>query len=156
MIFSAWRITKRKHQKIAFTGDGARRFGGRWNNPGIPVVYTAQSQSLAVLEMLVHLDSPQLLEQYVLFEVEIDSSLVTSVEPGSLPRNWRDEPPPPQVQAIGDEWTTSGTSAALRVPSALLPSESNFLLNPRHGDFARLRIGRPIPFRFDARLRGKR
>jgi len=119
-------------------------------------VYTAQSQSLAVLEMLVHLDSPQLLEQYVLFEVGIDSSLITTVEPATLPRNWRDDPPPRRVQAIGDEWAAAGTSAALRVPSALLPGESNFLLNPLHPDFPRLRISRPVPFHFDARLTGKR
>ena len=79
MSVTAWRITKRKHTRHAFTGEGAREFGGRWNNPGTAIVYTAQSQSLAALEMLVHLDSSDLLEKYVLIGVEFDQSLVRPV-----------------------------------------------------------------------------
>ena len=73
MTFSAWRITKEVHAKSVFSGEGARLNGGRWNSRGTPLVYTAQSQSLAVLEMLVHLDSPELLKHFVLFEVTIPS-----------------------------------------------------------------------------------
>ena len=76
MIVNAWRITKRKHARDAFTGEGAREFGGRWNNPGTAIVYTAQSQSLAALEMLVHLDSSELLAKYVLIGVEFDQALI--------------------------------------------------------------------------------
>ena len=72
MTLSAWRITKQKHAKSAFSGEGARIYGGRWNSPGTPIIYTAQSQALAVLEVLVHLDSPELLKRYSLFEVEMD------------------------------------------------------------------------------------
>lgn len=152
MTFTAWRITKRKRARDAFTGEGAREFGGRWNNPGTAMVYTAESQSLAALEMLVHLDSPELLQKYVLIGVEIDDELVTQLDMSRLPRNWRDDPPPAQVRAIGDEWVVSGSSAVLRVPSALVPGENNFLLNPQHPDFAKLRIGKPLSFRFDPRL----
>jgi RES domain-containing protein len=152
MKVTAWRIAKRKHAKTAFTGEGARLFGGRWNNPGTSIVYTAQSQSLAVLEMLVHFDSPELLEKYVLFEVEIDDSLIAHVDPSRLPRTWRVDPSPTTVRAIGDDWIDAGISAVLRVPSALVPSENNFLLNPRHKDFPRLLLRRPVPFRFDSRL----
>ena len=74
------------------------------------------------------------------------------VEPSQLPRTWRDDPPPTKVRAIGDTWVVGGTSAVLRVPSALVPGENNFLLNPRHEDFRKLRIGKPLPFRFDPRL----
>jgi RES domain-containing protein len=149
---TAWRITKRKHARNAFTGEGAREFGGRWNNPGIAVVYTAQHQSLAALEMLVHLDSSELLQKYVLIAVEFDQSLIARLEPSELPRQWRSEPPPPEVRSIGDEWILAGTSAVLQVPSALVPGESNFLLNPQHKDFAQLSFGKPLPFRFDPRL----
>jgi RES domain-containing protein len=153
MRVTAWRIAKRKHARTAFTGEGARLFGGRWNNPGTSIVYTAQSQSLAVLEMLVHLDSPALLEKYVLFEVGIDDSLIAHVDPSQLPRDWRVDPSPPRARAIGDDWTDSAASAVLRVPSALIPTENNFLLNPRHKDFPSLHIGKPMPFRFDRRLK---
>ena len=120
------------------------------------MVYLAQSRSLAILEMLVHLDSPALLDSYVLIEVEFDSSLITGLDQSCLPRNWRDDPAPQAVQRIGDEWASGGTSAVLTVPSVLVPDESNFLLNPRHPDFGKIRISRPQSFRLDARLVGKR
>ena len=149
---TAWRIAKRKHARDAFSGEGARILGGRWNSPGTAIVYTAQSRSLATLEMLVHLDSFELLYSYVLFEVGIDESLMTQVKPSDLPRNWREDPPPAEIRAIGDEWVVEGSFPVLCVPSVLVPGESNFLLNPRHEDFLKLRIGKPQPFRFDPRL----
>lgn len=152
MIVTAWRITKRKHARNAFIGEGAREFGGRWNNQGSAIVYTAQSQSLAALEILVHLDSSELLEKYVLIGVEFDQSLIRPVEPAALPRRWRSDPPPPEVRSVGDDWILAGTSAVLQVPSALVPGENNFLLNPEHRDFSRLRFGKPLAFRFDPRL----
>lgn len=155
MTLSAWRITKQKYAKSAFAGDGARIYGGRWNSPGTAMIYTAESQSLAVLEMLVHLDSPDLLRKYVLFQVSIDPSQAHDLSLATLPRNWRADPVPARVREIGDDWVARGASAVLRVPSALVPGESNFLLNPRHSDFGKLRIGKPIPFQYDPRL-GKR
>jgi RES domain-containing protein len=149
---TAWRITKRKHSKAAFTGNGARKYGGRWNSPGIPVVYTAQSQSLAVLEILVHLENAELLPAYVLIAVEIEQSFISEMDRFRLPRGWRADPAPPGLRAIGDEWALAGKSAVLRVPSTLVPAEDNLLLNPLHRDFRRLRISDPIPFRFDPRL----
>ena len=116
------------------------------------MIYTAQSQSLAALEMLVHLDSSDLLGKYVLFEVGIDESFIKSVEISQLPRNWRANPPTAKLRAIGDEWAAVGASAVLRVPSTLVLDENNFLLNPRHHDFPRLQIGKALSFRFDPRL----
>jgi RES domain-containing protein len=156
VIVSAWRITKRKHARDAFTGEGACEFGGRWNNPGTAIVYTAQSQSLAALEMLVHLDSSELLAKYVLIGVEFDQALVRPVDLTALPRHRRADPPPPEVRAVGDEWILAGSSAVLQVPSAQVPGESNFLLNPAHVDFPRFRFGKPLDFHFDPRLAGHR
>jgi RES domain-containing protein len=155
-MVSAWRITKRKHARLAFTGEGARRYGGRWNSPGTAIIYTAESQSLAVLEILVHLDSPELLKKYALFQGAIDESYILDIDAAALPRNWRAEPAPSRVQKIGDDWVAKSTSAVLRVPSALVPGESNFLLNPGHIDFRKLQISRPIPFDFDPRLSERR
>jgi len=153
LTITAWRITKRKHAKTAFNGSGARKYGGRWNSIGSPTVYSSQSQSLAVLEMLVHLESPELLQQrFVLISVKIDESLVREVAVSDLPRNWRSDPAPVKLRTIGDEWLQAGTSAVLRVPSTLVPAECNYLLNPRHSDFSKLVIGDPITFHFDHRL----
>lgn len=116
------------------------------------MVYTAQSQSLAALEILVHLDLPELLKKYVLFQVSIHPSDVLDLDLSKLPKNWRADPVPPRVRAIGDKWIADGASAVLRVPSTLVPGESNFLLNPRHPNFATLRIGKAVPFLFDPRL----
>jgi RES domain-containing protein len=149
---TAWRITKRKHARSAFTGKGASDYGGRWNNPGIPLIYVAQSQALAVLEMLVHLDSADLLQKYVLIDVKFDESLVLNVDRSKFPRNWRVEPPPAQIRTIGDDWAVARTSVVLRVPSALVPDESNYLINPKHPDFPQVQIGEPISYRFDFRL----
>jgi RES domain-containing protein len=150
---TAWRICKKSHSKTAFDGEGARRFGGRWNNPGTTVVYVAESQSLAALEMLVHLHSADLLGKYVLIPVEIEESLIVEVNRSQLSKNWRSDPAPAAAKNIGDDWVQSATSVALRVPSTLVPGESNFLLNPKHQDFSKLRMGEPVGFQFDGRLR---
>lgn len=152
MSITAWRIVKQKNEKTAFSGEGARLYGGRWNSPGTAMVYTAQSQSLAVLEMLVHLDSADLLGKYVFFEVTIDDSMVAALDPARLPENWRAEPAPNKLRRLGDDWVTGATSVALRVPSSIIPAESNYLLNPKHPEFAKLQIGKAMPFRYDARL----
>lgn len=152
----AWRITQKRRAKTAFSGEGARLYGGRWNSPGVPMVYVAESQSLAVLEVLVHLDAPALLEEYVFIEADFDDALVTQLGRSSLPRNWQADPVPADVQAVGDRWASSGSSAALRVPSVLVPEESNYLLNPRHPDFVKIVVSRPQAFHFDARLARRR
>ena len=152
MILTGWRIVKRKHAKTAFSGEGARLYGGRWNHSGVPLVYTAGTISLAVLEMLVHLDSTELLQHYVIFEVTFDSKLVTPIDPGELPKNWRAYPPPHASQKIGDAWAKTAKSAVLGAPSVVVPSEKNYLLNPRHADFPQVRIHKSAPFQFDPRL----
>jgi RES domain-containing protein len=154
-MVTAWRIVKRKHAKSAFSGEGARRYGGRWNNPGIAAIYTAQSQSLAALEIAVHLESPELLEKYVVIEVTFDESLVGTVSRASLPKNWRASHPPDRVRAIGDSWVEKARSAVLRVPSTIIPAEFNYLINPRHPDFTKVHFGKPSPFQFDPRLAAK-
>lgn len=152
MTIHAWRIVKAKHAATAFTGNGAKRFGGRWNSPGVAVVYVAGSTSLAILEMLVHLESQELMKRYVLFEVTFDDALATAVTPAALPKSWRKSPPPAALQQIGDTWVAQGRSAILRVPSAIVPAECHYMLNPAHPEFAKIAIGPKQPVRFDPRL----
>ena len=152
MILRGWRIVKSRFAASAFTGEGARRFGGRWSSPGVSVVYVAGSESLAILEMLVHLEAPDFLKRYVLFEVTFDHRLVIRVDDARLPSTWRRSPPPYSIQSVGDQWVASGKSAVLRLPSALAASEWNYMLNPAHPDFAKIRIGPRRPVRLDARF----
>jgi RES domain-containing protein len=149
----AWRIFKRKHAASAFSGEGARRYGGRWNSKGTPLIYTSQSASLAVLEMLVHLETEPLLQAYLVAPVTFADDLVETLPARRLPVNWRQTPPPIALQRLGDRWVAEQRSVVLRVPSVIIPTEHNYLLNPAHPDFAKCSLGKPQRFVFDARLR---
>jgi RES domain-containing protein len=146
-------MTKAKHAKDAFSGEGARLAGGRWNSRGNAVVYTASSASLAVLERLVHLESDEILEAYLLCEVSFSDELVKSVNAADLAPDWRAASPPPELQRIGDTWLASRSCAVLRVPSVIVELEFNYLLNPAHPNFGRIDIGPFLPYRLDPRLR---
>jgi RES domain-containing protein len=150
----AWRIVQRRFVKGVFSGDAARRFGGRWNSPGHAVVYTAQSLALAALEILVHLDSEKVLRNFVAIPVTLQEKFIASLDATRLPRTWRAYPATKFTRFLGDAWIAEGKSAVFRVSSAVIPAESNFLLNPIHPDFDQLTIGDPVPFKFDSRLTG--
>jgi len=150
-----WRICKEEHVATAFTGEGAMLYGGRWHHPGTPVVYCSESRALAALEQLVHLHRNRLPPNFVCFEVGIPDGLeMGEVRPEALPAKWRLQPGPPELRDIGTHWTEAGKTVVLQVPSAVVPGEHNFLLNPRHPDFGRLAIGDPEPFVLDERLVG--
>jgi RES domain-containing protein len=150
----AWRIVKTKHAAQAFTGEGAFQYGGRWNSAGTRVVYVSRNLSLAALEILVHLP-PSPAARFSVFRLEVDEGLVETLPQEKVPSAWQENPPPPSSQAIGDRWVTESRSAALAVPSAIVPEETNLLLNPQHPDFSKIRIAPARPFAFDARLLGK-
>lgn len=147
----AWRIVKEIHASTAFDGEGAWRFGGRWNSPGTRVVYCSANLSLAALENLVHLNPPVAFK-YVAVGLEFDDRLIETMEAKRLPADWTEEPPPPSTMEIGDRWAKEGRSAVLLLPSAIIPSESNYLLNPSHRDFQKIIIRKPVAFSFDSRL----
>ena len=146
----AWRIVKEKRAATAFSGKGAADSGGRWNSPGVPVVYTSCSKALAALENLVHLNPPVLFK-YVAIRVEFEDTLVEPFPLKKLPTDWQLEPPPPATQQIGDAWVREARSAVLALPS-VITGEINYLFNPTHPDFKKIRIGKPEPFTFDPRL----
>ena len=152
MTVSAWRIVKTKYLREAFDGEGARLYGGRWNSPGNRVIYTAEHASLAVLEVLVHLESSTPLVSYSLVQVQFEESLIEELNVDRLPLDWRKSPPPVDVQSIGDRWIDEMRSVVLKVPSAVLPIESVYILNPRHPEFESIRISAAVPFSFDKRL----
>lgn len=147
-----WRIVKSRYATRAFDGEGARLHGGRWTRRGTPAVYTAEHVSLAILEILVHLRDARFLSAYSLAAAHLDDSQVERLAAAELPPSWRRFPPPPELQAVGERWFRSGASVALEVPSAVVPEERNYLLNPLHPDFASLRIDPPSPYELDLRL----
>lgn len=149
----AYRLFQTKYAKNAFDGEGARIYPGRWNPAGVRMVYTAQSLSLAVLEILVHISAPAVLNNYSSIAVSFDDKHVADVrDVAKLPRNWQDYPAPPMLKEIGRAWTESEMSLVLAVPSVVVPSEHNFLINPAHPDFDKMKIDKPVKFKFDERL----
>lgn len=148
----AWRIVKSRHQEHAFEGEGSRLYGGRWTNPGIRVTYVSETLSLALLEVLVHLKDISPIRNYLVYSVEIADSLVEELPLDSLPDIWRSNPAPAEVRLLGDTWVQGGSSVVLRVPSVIIPHEYNYLINPNHEDFPKVKISEPEPAEFDPRL----
>ncbi len=148
-----FRICRKVH--AAFDGEGARLYGGRWNRRGTAVVYASDSLALAALELLVHAEPALLPEDLVSVAADVPGGLrVEALAPGDLPRDWRRHPAPEALADLGTAWARAGRTAVLAVPSALVPRERNFLLNPAHPDFKKIRTQAPQAFALDSRLRG--
>jgi RES domain-containing protein len=147
-----WRLCSATYADTAFDGEGAKLFGGRWSPIGLPVVYTAETRALAVLEILAHVDEPERLFElaWVLVSATLPRDAVE--KPERFPESWRRFPHAAEAQQFGAEWARAQRSIALRVPSAVVPGEFNYLLNPAHPDFKRVKLGKPEPFSFDPRL----
>jgi len=147
----AWRIVRETHLAAAFSGEGAAKFGGRWNSRGVAVVYASATRALAALELLVHLNPPVFFKCKII-GLEFEENLVERMKPADLPADWRMEPPPVSSQRLGDAWVREDRSPVLAVPSVIVPEEFNYLLNPVHPDFKRVKLGKPRDFAFDPRL----
>jgi len=152
-MIRAFRLCKTRHMATAFSGEGARLNGGRWNSRGNAMVYISSSLSLATLEVLVHLEDPDVLGNLFSWaSLEIPPEMLETQKPETLPAGWNDDESNRISRAIGDGWLGSSRSAALAVPSVVTPGEWNYLLNPAHPDFPQIRIGVPQAFRPDPRL----
>lgn len=152
----AYRLVKSKWAAGAFDGEGAKRYGGRFNSRGRRCVYVASSESLAMLEIMVHLEDYRVLEHYTLFRLELPAESIVQLDAGSLPPDWRSDPAPGDTARLGDAWLQAGANLALAVPSAVVVREVNYLLNPDHPDFdAVVRRAEQLPFSADPRLRGE-
>ncbi|MBX8607764.1 RES family NAD+ phosphorylase [Pseudomonas cichorii] len=152
-MIHVYRLVKRKWLAQAFDGEGAKLYGGRWNSKGQACVYCAGSESLALLEVLVHLDNSSMVQHYVMLELQIPKDRILKARPDNLPVDWREEPAPPSTSSFGDAWLESGQSLALAVPSVIVPREFNYLLNVRHASFKSIVAkARELDFEVDSRL----
>jgi RES domain-containing protein len=148
-----WRICRKPYVDTALDGIGGMYTSGRWHSKGNPIVYTASSAALAALEVLVHVDPLTAPADLRLLAIELPDDLsIEVIEPITLPEGWHSVPAPAALQTIGSSWLTSGRTAALNVPSAVIKVERNFLLNPRHPEVQRVRILGDEAFSFDTRL----
>jgi len=135
------------------SGRGAEISGGRWNNKGIPALYTAGSRALAVLEVAVHIPFGILPTNYYMSAIEIpDGSAILKVTIPDLPSNWNRNPIVKATQYIGDDFLKSNKYLIMQVPSATVTGDYNYVINPRHADFNDLKSVLVEPFEFDSRL----
>lgn len=151
-MITAWRIAAADYADSAFDGEGAFLYGGRWNSRGVRMVYTSASAALASLELLVRIRQKEPLSKYILFACSFAEDIIETVDREHLPDDWRLSPAPAPLQQLGDSWVHSGASAVMRVPSAIIDSEFNYLFNPAHAEFAKIEIADPTPFSLDVRL----
>ena len=136
-----WRICREAHQ--ALDGEGSRLHGGRWNSERVSVVYTSSTLALAALEYLVHVDIEDVPDDLVTMAIDV---------PDDLPPDWNQVLDHPACARIGDQWAAKGTVLLLLVPSAVVPEESNVLINPDHPRAGDVRMVSIRPFAFDSRL----
>ncbi len=147
-----FRISKKRYIED-LSGEGARKFGGRWNLKGSAVLYTSQTESLAALETLVHTSMAAMPSDLNLMILSLPENIEPDkIEIQQLHSGWRNYPAPNQCAEIGSKWVDSDSSLLLEVPSVLVQSEKNILINPRHSDMKKLRIKEIRPFSFDMRL----
>jgi RES domain-containing protein len=151
VTLTVFRLGKHAYRDQLFSGEGGLHASGRWTSRGRPVVYTSASISLAVLEYTVNYRRRGWVPATVLGRATIPAAVrIETVD--KLSNNWFASSPPPQLQVLGDEWLARGATAVLKVPSAVVIEEWNYLLNPLHADFRKLRLDRPKPFDFDQRV----
>ena len=148
-----WRIEKTKRAGDAKSGDGARIVGGRWTSPGYPAIYCAEHLSLAILEVLVHAPEPgQRSVPRLRFRIRLDRALVERVPEKKIPADFSPRTPHNVTRPVGDAGLQASRRPALYVPSAIVPTEHNYILNPTHADFHRIFWSEPAPIALDDRL----
>ena len=149
-----YRLSKEKY-KNDLSGIGAEKYGGRWNNKGTRMVYTAQSRALANLEVAVHVALKSMPKNYYLTSIEIPDRYIIEFKQNRLKgKKWRGNPPLEFTQLEGDAFVSNNKGLVLKVPSAIVPGDFNYLINPQHKDFGKVKILKSEPFGFDERLFG--
>jgi RES domain-containing protein len=151
-----WRICRAPYTAEAFSGEGARRFGGRWNSRSVPMVYSSTSLSLAAIELFVHLEPGQAPGDLVYLSALLpEGEPARTIEPAELPQDWWSDDAPANTvttRDLGDAWIAARSSLAMMVPSVPIRPEWNVLVNPLHPRMSELRIDPAQPFIFDARM----
>lgn len=135
------------------SGRGAEISGGRWNSKGIAALYTSNSRSLSVMEIIVHVPAGIIPKDYCMVTIEVpDNAIIKILEPKDLPDNWSRSPISALTQRIGNTFLSGQKALMLKVPSAIVKDEWNYILNPVHKDFSKVKITGVEPFAFDVRL----
>ncbi|MBS1579880.1 MAG: RES family NAD+ phosphorylase [Bacteroidetes bacterium] len=132
------------------SGEGSRLYGGRWNNKGLPALYTSLTTSLALVELLIHNASYHEIKNNCLALIELPEKSLLKIETTSLKKNWWNDEE--YTKYIGSEFLASKKYLLLKIPSAIVHEEFNIIINPLHQDFKKIKLKEIKDFTFDARL----
>lgn len=146
-----FRLCKQKY-KNDLSGKGSELAGGRWNSTGIPILYTSSNRALCTTEIAVHTPLGIMPKAYYLISIEIPNNSITEIQLQDLPDNWNSSPSLPSTKDIGDAFVANNMTLVLKVPSAVVQGEYNYLINPNHKLFNQVRVLNIEPFEFDKRL----
>lgn len=147
-----FRLSRKKYAHD-LSGKGAAIYGNRWNSKGVEILYTAESRALAMAEVLVHLSLSSLPEDYMMVEIDIPDSLnIGTLNIKSLGKEWNSNPLNLKTQKLGDVFIHSQKYCSLKVPSAVVKGDFNYLLNPNHPEIVKIKIVNITPFPFDTRI----
>jgi len=147
-----FRLTRAKYAKT-LSGKGASLFGNRWNSKGVEMIYTSESRALAMAEVLVHLSLNQVPGDYKMICIDIPNSIkFKTISTKALPSSWHKFPHGSNTQSIGDEFIMNNTFCVLKVPSAVVYGDYNYLINPYHKDFKQIEIKSLTDFPIDDRF----
>ena len=147
-----YRLCKRVYS-YDLSGRGAEASGGRWNGKGTAMVYTSASRALCMVEIMVQIPAGIIPKDYYLVSISIpDIIRVLTLDPKDLPNNWNKNPIPASTQKLGNAFIAAQEALVLKVPSAIVQDEWNYLINPLHKDFKKVKIAATEPFSFDTRL----
>ena len=145
-----YRITKSKHSHDIF-GTGAALYPGRWNKKGTPVLYTGESKEIALLEVLVHADH-SIIPNLDILTIEIPDHSILELTPANLPLNWSEYPAPVILSDIGEAWVRAESALALKVPSCIIDTAHDFILNCNHPSYMKVKVIDQQKFKLDMRL----
>lgn len=147
-----FRLSRKKYA-AELSGKGAAKSGNRWNSKGTEIIYTAESRALAMAEVLVHLSLPMLPADYMMLEIEIpDEISIKEIAIADLEEGWNSHPPRTHTQKIGDQFIRENDYSVLKIPSAVVPGDFNYLINPHHKKSKEIKVMDATPFPFDERL----
>ncbi|MEA3497108.1 MAG: RES family NAD+ phosphorylase [Bacteroidota bacterium] len=146
-----YRITKSKRASD-ISGIGASLYPGRWNKRGTPVLYTGESKEIALLENIVHIPS-MISPELDILTIEIPDNSIAEIKIIDLPSNWLQFPAPSVLAEIGQKWIDEGKTIALKVPSSIIHSAHNIILNCNHKDYKVVKVLNQKKFYFDSRLK---
>jgi RES domain-containing protein len=143
----------RKNYANDLSGRGAEISGGRWNGKGIAALYTSSSRALCAIEIVVHIPAGIIPKDYYMVTIELpDDAGITTLNVKELPSNWNNNPIPTSTQRIGNTFLSEQKALVLKTPSAIIKDEWNYIINPMHKDFQKVKIISTEPFSFDTRL----